>query len=829
MRYLCIHGHFYQPPRENPWLETIELQDSAYPYHDWNERITAECYAPNAAARILDPDARITRIVNNYSRISFNFGPTVLSWAKDKAPGLHQMVVDADALSRELYSGHGSAMAQCYNHMIMPLANNRDKYTQVHWGIEDFRYRFGRDPEGMWLPETAVDLQSLDIMARAGIQFTILSPYQAHLVRKIGASEWVDVTDGRIDPTRAYQLRTPSGRKIAIFFYDGPISRAVAFEGLLNNGEVFAQRLLQGYSDGRGRPELAHIATDGESYGHHHRYGEMALAYALHHIETNGLAKVTNYGEYLEKHPPAHEVEIYENTSWSCSHGVGRWTTDCGCNSGGHPGWNQCWRRPLRAALDWLRDEVAPLYERQAGKLLKDPWAARNDYIHVVLTRTEEGREQFLAKHARPTLRPKDEVTVWKLLELQRHAMLMYTSCGWFFDELSGIETVQVIQYAGRVVQLAQELFDESAREEIRYAARGAQLPPGFLEDSLESRFLEKLAHAKSNLLELRDGAHIYEKHVKPAFVDLFKVAAHYAISSVFKNYPSAARVYCYSVQRDDFRSRESGKMKLVIGRANFVSDITRESGYLTFGVLHFGDHNLHGGVREFRGDVEYEKLTQEALGAFSRADIPQVIRAFDRGFGLETYSLRSLFRDEQRNILSEILISTLDEAEAVYRQLYEHHAPLMRFLADLRTPLPKAFRTTAEYAINSHLRRAFSAPQLDIARIQHLLEEAQLGGVDLDATTLEFTLRKSIERVSERVRDDPYDLDNMRDLEQAVRLAASLPFVVTLWSVQNICHDLFHNVYSQIWEKARVGDEGASLWVDHFRNIAGSLSMRIG
>jgi alpha-amylase/alpha-mannosidase (GH57 family) len=827
MRYLCIHGHFYQPPRENPWLEAIELQDSAYPYHDWNERITAESYAPNAATRILDEQGRIIRIVNNYSQIDFNFGPTLLAWAKEKAPGLHQMVLEADALSRERFSNHGSAIAQAYNHCIMPLCNSRDKYTQVLWGIEDFKFRFGREPEGMWLPETAVDLETLDIMAGLGINFTILAQYQAHLIRKIGASEWIDVTGGRIDPTRAYQCTTPSGKSIALFFYDGPISRAVAFEGLLNNGEIFAQRLLSAYSDNRDWDQLAHIATDGESYGHHHRYGEMALSYALHHIEEKELARITNYGEFLENYPPTHEVEIYENTAWSCAHGVGRWARNCGCNSGGHDGWNQEWRGPLRDALDWLREEVAPRYEERLSRYLNDPWVARNAYIQVVLDRSAECRTGFLQAHAKRTLTESEQVEVWQLLELQRHAMLMYTSCGWFFDELSGIETVQVIQYAGRVVQLAQEIFDSETNPEIHYAGRDVDLADQF-DDSLESRFLERLRLARSNVPEHRDGARIYEKFVKPAFVDLQKVGAHYAVSSVFNSYEDEARIYCYTAKREHFHSAHAGKLKIVIGRAKFTSEVTQESGLLTFGVLHFGDHNLHGGVREFRGQAEYERLCNEAMQAFSRADIPDVIRAFDRGFGLDTYSLKSLFRDEQRNILSDILISTLDEAEAVYRQLYEHHAPLMRFLADLKTPLPKAFRTTAEYALNSHLRRAFSADGLDIPKIRGLLEEARIGNVDLDSTTLEFTLRKTIERMGERLRDNPADTNDLRSLREAVELLGSLPFAVTLWAVQNVCYDLLQNTYPELLKQAGEGDADASAWVENFRTVAEKLSVRI-
>jgi alpha-amylase/alpha-mannosidase (GH57 family) len=370
MRYVCIHCHFYQPPRENPWLEAIELQDSAYPYHDWNERITAESYAPNAFSRILDGTGKIAKIINNYSRISFNVGPTLLSWMEDKSPELYQAVLDADHESAESFSGHGSAIAQAYNHMIMPLANLRDKWTQVAWGIADFKRRFKRPPEGMWLPETAVDNESLDIMAQQGIKFTILAPYQCRRVRKIGGgARWREVPGGGIDPSRAYRVRLMAGRHIDVFFYDGPISRAVAFEGLLGNGEHFAGRLLSASSESRDWPELLHIATDGETYGHHHRYGEMALTYALQHLEEQDLAKLTNYGEYLALYPPTHEVEIYENTAWSCAHGVERWNSDCGCNSG-RQGWNQAWRNPLRQALNWLRDRVSPLFEKKAGELV---------------------------------------------------------------------------------------------------------------------------------------------------------------------------------------------------------------------------------------------------------------------------------------------------------------------------------------------------------------------------------------------------------------------------------------------------------------------------
>ena len=489
-RYICIHGHFYQPPRENAWLESIEMQDSAYPYHDWNQRVNAECYAPNTASRILDSEGYITQIANNYAKISFNFGPTLLAWMEVNAPDVYQAVLDADGESQAAFSGHGSAIAQAYNHMIMPLANRRDKYTQVLWGIRDFEHRFNRKPEGMWLPETAVDLETLDILAEVGIRFTILAPHQAKRVRQIGSDAWQDVANAAIDPTMAYEIKLPSGRSLNLFFYDGPISRQVAFEDLLSSGDNFAHRLADAFSPEPARPQIVHVATDGETYGHHHRFGDMALAYALHHIETDGLAQITNYGEYLEKHPPTHEVEINEHTSWSCPHGIERWRSDCGCNAGRNRKWRQAWRAPLREALDWLRDSLTPHYQERAQEFLKDPWAARDSYIEVILDRSQGNVEEFLKRHGTRELDEAEVVTVLKLLELQRHAMLMYTSCGWFFDELSGIETVQAIQYAGRAVQLAQELCG----------------------DDIEHNFLERLELAKSNIPEYGDGHRIYDR-----------------------------------------------------------------------------------------------------------------------------------------------------------------------------------------------------------------------------------------------------------------------------------------------------------------------------
>jgi len=586
-RYLCVHGHFYQPPRENPWLETVELQESAAPYHDWNERITSECYAPNGASRITNRAGQITRIVNNYSQMSFNFGPTLLSWLEEFAPRTYRMIQDADQASAERFGGHGSALAQVYNHIIMPLASERDARTQVRWGIADFEHRFGRRPEGMWLAETAVSRAVLDVLAQERIRYTVLAPHQSARVRRTVAEgekpgAWTETPNASVDPNQPYLVRLEKGRSIAVFFYDGPASRAIAFEGLLNDGKTFASRLVGSFQAGKaaGEPQLAHVATDGESYGHHHKHGEMALSYALHWIEENKLAQLTNYGEYLEKFPPTWEVEVVENSSWSCVHGVERWRSNCGCN-GGKAGWSQQWRGPLREALDLLRDKTAALAEAVAKPLLKDLWAARDAYIHVILDRSQDNLDRFLHTHATHTLTAAERVTVFELLELERHTQLMYTSCGWFFDEISGIETVQIIAYAGRVIQLAVKLFGEAAA-------------------TLEAEFLGKLALAKSNVAEIGDGAEVYRRFVTAGRLDLESVGAHYAISSMFRSYPDKGQIFCFDVHRESNDVMTSGRGRFAVGRAELASRITEESEAVCFAVLHLGDQNLSAAVKRF-------------------------------------------------------------------------------------------------------------------------------------------------------------------------------------------------------------------------------------
>lgn len=799
VRSITIHGHFYQPPRENPWLEAVETQDTAFPWHDWNERITAECYEPNATARVLDDRDRILRIANNYASISFNFGPTLLSWLQASAPETYAAILEADRLSRDRYSGHGCAIAQAYNHVILPLASDRDKRTQVHWGFRDFEHRFGRKPEGMWLPETAVDIASLEALAAEGVAYTILEPHQAARMRPLNAphAEWHEA-HGRIDPTMPYHCPLPSGRSITIFFYDGPISRAVAFEQLLARGENLAHRLTGAFSDHRRHPQLVNIATDGETYGHHHRYGEMALAYALQLIEEQKLAVLTNYGEYLAGNPPTHEVQIVERTAWSCSHGVERWRSDCGCNTGSSAGWNQQWRGPLRAALDWLRDETDAVFAREGARLLRDPWAAREDYISVILERNDDTVERFLARHALPEA---GITAVLELLEMQRYGMLMYTSCGWFFSEVSGIETVQVLHYAGRVIQLAER-------------AGGRPLEP---------MFLARLEHARSNLTERGTARQIYESEVMPARLELSGVAAHYAVLSLFDTFDDDARIYCYEVLRRDLEIHKTGRARLAIGSIEVRSIVTRETATFDFAALHLGETELTGGVRAARAD--YAELRTALAAAMEPGGIPAVIRLLDAHFGETPIAIRSLFRDEQRRVLHELIEATLDEAESAFRQLHQRYDPLMRFYTRLRIPVPKVLQTAAEFDLNQQLRHLLER-EIAPAEMEALLREAKDENVTLDETTLK-AFRDAAERAADHFRERPEDLDRLQAFDTIVTVIREANLTIDLRRAQNRYYRLRAKL-RPVFDAAAETQPASRAWVTLFDELGEKLKLKI-
>jgi len=804
-RFVCIHGHFYQPPRENPWLDEVEVQDSAYPYHDWNERVTAECYARNAAARILDNNRRIIDIVNNYSKISFNFGPTLLSWMQIKSPEIYAAVLEADRVSQKQFSGHGSALAQVYNHMIMPLANTRDKRTQIIWGIKDFESRFKRKPEGMWLAETAVDLETLDLMAEQGIKFTILAPRQAKRIKQ-GDQEmlWRDVSVAKVDPRVPYRCYLPSGRQMAIFFYDGPIAQGVAFEGLLNNGEQFARRLTEDFSATNPQPQMVHIATDGETYGHHHKFGDMALAYCLHYIESNQLADLTIYGEFLEKCPPINEVEILENSSWSCVHGVERWRSDCGCSTGGQPGWNQKWRAPLRSALDWLRAQIDPLYEAQMKMYTPDPWAVRDRYIEVILDRSEQNMAKFLQSITGRSLREDEKTQILKLLEMQTNGMFMYTSCGWFFNEISGIETVQILKYAARSIQLARDV-----------ASIG-----------LEDGFITRLEEAVSNIPELKDGANIYRTMVKPSVVDLTRVAAHYAMTSLFEKYPAVTDMYSYTVKSEQYDLKEAGRLKLAVGRATVKSKDTLEYASICFAVLHLGDHNFIGGVDYLKGD-EFTKMRTQMTNAFLESDIPSVIGFIKDYFKYHNYSLWHLFKQEQQQILNQVLGSTMDDIETSFRQIFDHHYPLMQIKNEISLPLPRMLMTVVEFILNRDISNVLEAEDVDINRFKQLVDEMKRWSFKRDHANFSFLASQRISTLMKRFSDHPDNIQLMEKIIIILELLAQLSLDLDLWEAQNTYFAMGRKIYPDIQSQAGT-DELAGHWVKFFEHLGGILQVNI-
>lgn len=487
MTALIIHGHFYQPPRENPWTGNIEHQPGASPFHDWNERIHAECYWPNAFVQ------NGSESINNYSNISFNFGPTLLSWLQKHHLGTYERILEADRDSARNRGGHGNAIAQAYGHAVLPLCNDRDRLTQVVWGLADFRFRFGREAESLWLPETACNGATLDLLIEQGVRYVILAPSQAKRFRS-ASGEWREVAHHGIDTGRVYSCkhRAQTNRSLGVFFYDGRLSQAIAFEQALRSSQLLVGMIKQAAT----QSAMVNIATDGETYGHHFKFGDLALAHALEVEAIKEGLTVTNYGEFLEHHPPEFEVEINqgdlgEGSSWSCAHGVSRWRSDCGCHTGGEADWNQRWRSPLRGALDFLRDTLATQFEDLGRELFHDPWDARNFYIDLML---DEGKStaKFFAKHGRRPLSEQEQARALTLLEIQRNALLMYTSCGWFFSEISGIETVQILRYAARALELAEQLGLSSPRD----------------------RFLEILAEAHSNIAERGNGAEIFRNLV---------------------------------------------------------------------------------------------------------------------------------------------------------------------------------------------------------------------------------------------------------------------------------------------------------------------------
>lgn len=690
IKRVCIHGHFYQPPRENPWLEEIEREQSADPFHDWNERIAEECYKPNAAARILDGEGRITELQNNYAHLSFNFGPTLLRWMERNSPVAYDAILEADKASAARCHGHGNAIAQVYNHVILPLANERDKHTQIRWGIRDFEHRFQRKPEGMWLAETAVDRATLQALAENGIRFTILSPYQAKRFRFLDETSWVDTPHGEIPTGRAYVYEPQGHNPIHLFFYDGAIARGIAFERMLSDASHLVGATEHAHRSRRGaaadEPWLVHTATDGESYGHHFPHGDMALAAAFARLERDPQAEITNYATFLAEHPVRAEADILDVSAWSCAHGVGRWSRDCGCRIGGGAGWNQRWREPLREALNLLRDDLAELYEEEMARLARDPWAARDAYIDVILA--PSCAHDFVQSHASAKLNHEQSVRFFSLLEMQRAALLMFTSCGWFFDDVSGGESIILMKYAARALELA------------RVVGRQDVVPKA------EERFLGMLGRAESNVRgpkgEKITGRDLFFDRALPAAVTMDKVVVSYALRALTQGARRSSQLYAYRVTHHEEVPLKKGTVPCIVGRVSVEDTRTRESVDTLYALAHFGGLDFKCSTKHGASAEDVPALVERMREAALEGSMAAVLHALDASFGPKSHTLADALVDLRTVVGRSIGAEKVSLLTTVGKELLESHRALMLSLRKLDIVLPPHVQTLISQVLST-------------------------------------------------------------------------------------------------------------------------------
>ncbi|MDZ7374139.1 MAG: DUF3536 domain-containing protein [candidate division KSB1 bacterium] len=764
-RFLIIHAHFYQPPRENPWTGEIMREESAAPYHDWNERILRECYRPNSASRILDGRGRVLDIVNNYRRISFNFGPTLAQWLQAQAPEVYNRVLEADRQSLALNNGHGNAIAQAYNHMILPLANERDLQTQIVWGLADFRHRFGREPEAMWLPETAVSRRVLEALAEHGMKYVILSPFQARRIRKLdGRGRWIDVAGGRVDSRRPYRWRGSGGREIDVLFYHGDLSQQVSFGDLLTNAGRLANAIMAAYSETGKRDQLVLIATDGETYGHHKPFGDMALAYLLEMEVPRMRVQLVNPAAYLERCRPEWEVEIDEGpdglgSSWSCAHGVGRWFRDCGCSTGGKPGWHQRWRGPLRQALDFLRDELARIFEEHGEPIFGDPWRARDGYISVVLDRSPDSVQRFLAEYA-PGAKTRDQqVQALKLLEMQRQAMLMYTSCGWFFADISGLESQQVLRYAARALDLAAD----------------------FGAGNLEGEFLQLLERAPSNVAEIGNGRTVWERLIRPSAVDYRKVVHSFAVRLILDGAARKEVLYGWRLEPESVERFVQDERILLAGTIRAQNQTTWEQRRVHFAELLSGGGELRGfAVPAEEQPAWHQKLAPVRSGAVDPEDWMDELAAV---LGTSPLRLQDLPVEDRARVVQSLVAKKLATLDAQLEDFYREHEPLVQTLAECRYELPDEIALAARVALSRRITRVLreSLPDVDSVSLGQVFTWFDLAGklgirIELEEPreVMARAARELQVRIEQEWRVDPC-VSLIRLLEAARRLRLGL------------------------------------------------------
>lgn len=780
-RFLIIHGHFYQPPRENPWTERIDRQESASPYHDWNKRIAAECYLPNARSRRLDGYGRILTLVNNYEHISFNFGPTLLAWVEKHHPELYHQIVEADALSAGRRGGHGNAIAQVYNHIIMPLASLRDQETQIRWGVHDFRRRFGREPAGIWLAETAINETTLELLIDFGFRFIILSPFQAGRIRPLAGGKWLDVSTGNVltgMPYRCFGARKKRSRKrfIDIFFYDAQLSTDVSFNHLCRSGDTFADSVAAAYKRTGG--DLVTIATDGEIYGHHEPFADMALAYLIEKAARERGIEMTNFPAYLDSHEPAFEVQIKqgqkgEGTAWSCSHGVGRWKENCGCSTGAPEGWNQEWRSPLRKGLDELRDALAARFGEEGGGILADPWKARDEYIEIIENRSSEAAAGFVREREARELPDGDVARGVSLLEAQRNALLMYTSCGWFFNDISGIETTQL----------------------MKYAARAAELTGGNDAEKLESILLAELEKAVSNVETSGTGADLYRQEKKYSSVDGSFLAGQFVLTKHLECPDASPEAFGYEFEMVEEDSTEFDDESIRTGLFGMTSPFSLESRLFAYALILGPPAKVICMIREAAGPQKYDHLRARLDGLPEESDRKDIIRKFGGLFGGHVFAMRDLFPEDREEILYKLAARQIDGLEERLEQLYLEDRDMLRLFSETSITAPAVIRVPAETVLSRRLARELGSweRKLDTAGLEGVkavLSEADFYGVSLDKSEIS---RLFTELLIEALGDqrDGIDEDVVRTLADFVNFIDDAGVGLEDHGIQNVIFDI--------------------------------------
>jgi len=778
-KYCVIHGHFYQPPREDPWEDEIERQPSAAPYHNWNERIYDECYRPNSFSRILNDNGEIISINNNYSYMNFNFGPTLLRWLAKKHPTVHRRVVEADKRSCDDNNGHGSAIAQVYNHIIMPLAPRKDKITQIRWAKSFFKRHFNREPEGMWLAETAVNMETIACLVEENIKFTILSPNQAGSFRHQNG-DWISTENHGIDPRYPYRCFVEdhagnrNGKYIDIFFFDESLSRRISFEDLLASADILANEINGCFDNNSNENQLVNIATDGETFGHHKKKADMCLAYFFRKRAAQSGINVVNYATYLAKNPPVREVRVKnafgEGTAWSCAHGTGRWIRDCGCNTGALPGWNQKWREPLRRAMQTLQSEINFTYQREMSVFFDKPFEIRDTY--EMFMDDQSGIDKFLRKKAKKGVKISDEqlMRIIMLLEAQKFMLFSFTSCAWFFNDITGIEPAQNLKYALRAWQLTY---------------------PDSKTNSILREFELILQQAKSNYPDL-NGRKLLEKEALPMINHLERVAFTITVNHYLYGIYSGSKKFAlddYSYSTDIARSDNDmvyDKRTWRIYSADVSHKISHESKSFVL-ALYKNGHQIEGVV------IEGKQKMPKTEAAFAKL--------MEKGDFLR-FTLHDTISSFRELITNRFVADFANETYLDYLSWAGTQSNRLNAITDINGGLPAELAGTVKFYINkewdtaiAEFLRSDNEMQKPIENLTEINNRAELYGISIDKTTSAEKIRLSINKDIGELNNEFLNEKLAEKIMSTLDVVQNLSIPLHFQQVQ----DRFYLIYKQI------------------------------